>query len=199
MIGRLKESIVFLIRQKIQLICLICFCLGFVKESISVWGPTITGYLLGVDIKSSALVLLTVPFANLVGMFLAKGLIDRFKGNEMKTLIFLFGGMTAASVLLFLFQENMVAVTVILLAAVSAMPYGCNSIPLMFSKYNLVSTLAGILDFASYIGAALSSLVLGMVLTNGNWFSAALIWAVMAAAVVVLCVITGKKLKWREE
>lgn len=204
LIGRLKESIVFLIRQKIQLICLICFCLGFVKESISVWGPTITGYLLGVDIKSSALVLLTVPFANLVGMFLAKGLIDRFKGNEMKTLIFLFGGMAAASVLLFLFQENMVAVTVILLAAVSAMSYGCNSIllsfiPLMFSKYNLVSTLAGILDFASYIGAALSSLVLGMVLTNGNWFSAALIWAVMAAAAVVLCVITGKKLKRREE
>lgn len=147
---------------------------------------------------------MTVPFANLVGMFLAKGLIDRFKGNEMKTLIFLFGAMTAASVLLFLFQENMVAVTVILLAAVSAMSYGCNSIllsfiPLMFSKYNLVSTLAGILDFASYIGAALSSLVLGMVLTNGNWFSAALIWAVMAAAAVVLCVITGKKLKRREE
>lgn len=59
--------------------------------------------------------------------------------------------------------------------------------------------MAGILDFASYIGAALSSLVLGMVLTNGNWFSAALIWAVMAAAAVVLCVITGKKLKRREE
>lgn len=198
--GNLKNSIAFVIQKRLYLVCLICFCLGFVKESISVWGPTIATNLLGVDIKSSALVLLIIPFGNLCGLFFSKMLIDRLKGNVIKTLAIMFTSIALGSILLFICKENAIIVTVILLAEVSAMSYGCNSIllsyiPLAFSEYNLVSTLVGIFDFSSYTGASMSSLVVGAVLINGNWLPVVLIWLLLSVSSVVLCCIAKKKTK----
>lgn len=197
-ISSFKNTVKFMIQNKMYLFCLICFCLGFVKESISVWGPTITGELLGVDIKSSAFILLLIPIANLCGMLLSKMLIDRFKGNEIRTLVSMYGCMALGGGLLFLFKDHLIFATILLLAEISAMSYGCNSIllsfiPLAFSKYNLVSTLVGIFDFSSYIGASISSLVVGAVLINGNWTSVAFLWMLLSVLAISLCFLAKKK------
>ncbi len=199
-IGTFRKNVSFLFCHKAYMYCLICFCLGFVKESISVWSPTIIGQSMGVELSSSALLLMIIPLANLCGMFVSKILIDRFKGNELRTLILMFISMAVGSGLLFIARGHMVAVTIILLAEISAMSYGCNSIllsfiPLAFAKYNLVSTLVGILDFSSYIGASISSLVMGSVLTDGNWIHASLFWLAAAICAITLCFIAKSAVK----
>ena len=108
--------------------------------------------------------------------------------------------MAVGSGLLFIARGHMVAVTIILLAEISAMSYGCNSIllsfiPLAFAKYNLVSTLVGILDFSSYIGASISSLVMGSVLTDGNRIHASLFWLAAAICAITLCFIAKSAVK----
>lgn len=194
-----RRSLRMIIEKKIYFYMFICVCLGFVKESISVWGPSIAGQLLGVDGKSSTEALLLIPLANLGGMFLAKRLIDRFRGNETRTLVILFCCMAAGNLLLFLLSGHLVAATVLLLAEVSAMAYGCNSIllsfiPLSFAKYGIVSTAVGMFDFCSYLGAAASSAVMGAILTHGDWRFAALLWAGLAALAVGLCLLARKKI-----
>ncbi len=184
--------------KKIYFYMFVCLCLGFVKESISVWGPSIAGQLLGFDVKASTSVLLLIPLANFGGMFLAKRLIDRFHGNETKTLVILFVCMAAGNLLLFLCSGHAAAATVLLLAEVSAMAYGCNSIllsfiPLSFAKYGIVSTAVGMFDFCSYLGAAASSAVMGAILTHGDWRFAALVWAGLAVLAIGLCLLAKKK------
>ena len=185
----LRHSVRFIREKRLYYVCLICLCMSFVKESISVWGPTIIARIMGVRLNSSTLILCIIPVGNLCGTFLAKCIIDRLRGNELKTLSLLFCAIAAGAGLLYLFKERYLLFTVLLIVEVSAMCMGCNSIllsyiPLSYAKYNLVSTIVGIFDFSSYVGASLSSVLIGSVLTGGHWTDMALLW--LAAMVLAL-------------
>lgn len=194
----LKTSLGFIREKKLYYVCLICLCMSFVKESISVWGPTIIARIMGVRLNSSTLILCIIPVGNLCGTFLAKCLIDRLKGSELKTLSLLFCAIAVGAGLLYLFKEQYLLFTVLLIVEVSAMCMGCNSIllsyiPLSYAKYNLVSTVVGIFDFSSYVGASLSSVLIGSVLTGGHWTDMALLWLLSIILALYLCRVAKQK------
>ena len=178
--------------KRLWLLCLVCLCLGFIKESVSLWGPTIITGLLQVELDSSFLLLCLIPLGNLGGMVLAKVLIDRLGGRELRVLFILFSLILLGALILFLCQGALLPLTIALIVATSAMSYGCNTvllsfIPLAYARLNLVSTLAGIFDFSSYLGAALSSLVMGVALTGGDWGPVPLLWLAAAALALLFC------------
>ena len=78
---------------------------------------------------------------------------------------------------------------VIYISIISAMSYGCNTIilsliPLLHGKDNMVSTLVGIFDFSSYIGAAASSMLTGITVLLLGWNFVPVIW--LAAGLISL-------------
>ena len=110
-------------------------------------------------------------------------------------MICFFGTAAASSLLLAWVHltagERLPLLEVLLIAAISAAMNGVNSIllsfiPLSFAGENAVSTLVGLFDFSSYLGAAISSFVLGMLLTGGSWLPITFIWLGVGALAVLL-------------
>lgn len=187
----LRQTVMFIKDERLYITCLICVCLGLVKESVSLWAPTILVSVLKVEQNDSFLLVCLIPLGNLCGILLSKKLIDRFEKREMRALMILFA-ITALSAALLMVTKD-AAWTVLLIALVSAMSYGCNSvllsfIPLAYAGENLVSTLIGVFDFSSYIGAAVSSFVLGLFLSEDNWLFVPMIWGMMTVTALLLCV-----------
>lgn len=186
-----------ILEKRLWLVCLVCLCLGFIKESVSLWGPTILTSVLHVELDSSFFLLCLIPLGNLGGMILAKVLIDRLRGREFRILFFLFSVIAAGALVLYLCRDSLLFLTIGLIVETSAMSYGCNTvllsfIPMAFSRYGLVSTLAGMFDFSSYMGAALSSLIMGMTLTGADWGPVPLLWLSAGAMALVFCLAARK-------
>ena len=194
---RILPTLRLIQEKRLWLVCLVCLCLGFIKESVSLWGPTILTSVLQVELDSSIFLLCLIPLGNLSGMILAKMLIDRLRGREFRILFLLFSVIAVGALVLYLCRDNLFFLTIGLIVETSAMSYGCNTvllsfIPMAFSRYNLVSTLAGMFDFFSYIGAACSSLVMGITLTGADWGLVPMLWFSAAVLALAFCLAARK-------
>ena len=105
--------------------------------------------------------------------------------------LFLLFGIIACSAACLAFQGIPSLLYICLLAIISASSYGCNNIllgiaPLSYAKEGMVSSLVGIFDFSSYCGAAISSYVLGVFLTEENFTPVLFIWAGVSIIALLL-------------
>lgn len=96
--------------------------------------------------------------------------------------------------LMFFIPNISVVATVLLMVLVCALCNcsGCTFfgiIPLSYSKDGMVSTLAGMFDFCSYVGSAISSFVLAILLSSDNIIPLVILWGCMAIASIILAVI----------
>ena len=58
--------------------------------------------------------------------------------------------------------------------------------PLRFAGKGFVSSVSGIADFATYLGAAIASAIYGLLIDNGNYFAMFASWAVVSIASIFL-------------
>ena len=189
-------------RSHLWVTAAICICLGLVKESVNLWAPVILTQALHIDVESSFLFIVLIPLANFGGLLLARQLTRRFGRCIYRAVACFFGAAAVSSLLLagvhLLADGGLPLPEVLLIAAVSASMNGVNSIllsfiPLSFAGENAVSTLVGLFDFSSYLGAAVSSFVLGMLLTGGNWLPITLIWMAVGMLAVLLSVLQFRR------
>lgn len=172
--------------QRLWLVALTCLCMGLIKESLSLWAPLLLTEMLGIGAEDSLLLVAVIPLANLLGILTA-GRLMRRRNNVKKTLFCLFFAAFCCSVSLFALYRASALASVLAIAAVSGLMYGCNSLllsylPISFGGANIVSTLVGIFDFSSYMGAALSSVLLGFALESKNYPAVFGVWAAVLAA-----------------
>lgn len=178
------------ISGKLYRVAFICVCLGLIKESVLLWAPVILTSLLGLQVKDSFLFLLIFPLVNFMGIFFSGAIARHFSKNLKYPLFLLFGIITCSAACL-AFQGIPSPLYICLLAIISASSYGCNNIllgiaPLSYAKEGMVSSLVGIFDFSSYCGAAISSYVLGVFLTEENFTPVLFIWAGVSIIALLL-------------
>lgn len=183
----LKEA---LIHKQLWVIVLVCFGMGLMKESLSLWAPLLMTDMLHMDVQDSFLYISIIPVANFGGIILSRFLMDCMK-DVKKVLFIQFAAASICSVILFLGYKNLKVIAVLLMAIVSGMMYGSNSIllsyiPISFRKYNIVSSLVGCFDFTSYLGAAVSSLILGISISNQQYERIFFLWFLVSSAVIAL-------------
>ena len=58
--------------------------------------------------------------------------------------------------------------------------------PLRFADKGLVSSVSGIMDFATYLGAAISSAIYGVLIESGNYFGMFASWVVLSGLSILL-------------
>ena len=68
--------------------------------------------------------------------------------------------------------------------------YLVDYLPLFFSARNIVATLVGALDFSTYLGAALMSGTLGVLLVMFGWPALPVVWLALCVLSLVLA-LTG--------
>lgn len=161
-----------------------CVAQGIVKDGITLWAPTYFLETFHLDIESAANLILIIPLMNFGGMLLA-GWLNKLLGNNVAaTTSVLFAAGTAMVLGLMLIGNKNIYASAIFLGLSSAMMYGANTMllgvyPLSFSKYNLVSTAAGFLDFCSYLAAGFASLLTGFIADKFGWHYVITMWLVV--------------------
>lgn len=181
-----RELAALVRERRLWLVALVCLCMGLIKESLSLWAPVLLTEMLGIRTEDSLLLVAIIPLANLGGILVAgKGM--QHKNSVKATLLSLFLGAVCCTISLFFTYRALPILSVFAIAGVSGLMYGCNSLllsylPISFKGVNVVSTLVGMFDFSSYMGAAMSSLLLGMALESKNYLSVFGVWAVVLGA-----------------
>ncbi|MBP8855257.1 MAG: MFS transporter [Oscillospiraceae bacterium] len=170
-------------KQRLWLVALVCLCMGLIKESLSLWAPLLLTEMLHIQTETSLLLVIIIPIGNFMGILLA-GKLMRRKNDVKKTLSYLFLAAVCCSASLFITYRISPIGSVLAIAAVSGIMYGCNSLllsylPISFGGANIVSTLVGLFDFSSYMGAALSSALLGFALQSKNYLAVFGVWALV--------------------
>ncbi|MCM8901783.1 MFS transporter [Caldicoprobacter algeriensis] len=171
----------FIKEKKLWMIAIVCMCQGIIKDSISLWGPA---YLLethNIDLSSTTSYILLIPIMNFGGILLSGWLNKKFNYHHNIAIMTIFGTSVIAFLGLFLFGRFSIVMGVILLGCCSALMYGANTlllsvIPMGLTKYNKTSSVAGFLDFSSYMGAGMAGCIIGGISEHLGWNGVVIIW-----------------------
>ena len=169
-----KELLSFSVKSRLLFMVILGISIGIVKEGLTLWGPVIFTEFYSMDMERMLLVMSFMPLVNLIFILLGGLLIKKFFKNEKYTiLLFLF--ITLLPTLL-LWQSRNLYFPVIILSFYFLMAsiYTVNNqmttyLPFNFAKNGLVSAVAGSIDSAIYLGAAISGPLIGSAVESFGW------------------------------
>lgn len=172
-------------KKGVWIIAISCIIQGIIKDGIGLWGPTFLHETHNLTQKYIAIFSLTIPVLSFIGIIFSGWLNKLFKYNENRSIAFLLLGGSVTSLILLKFYHSSAVITSILLGLLAALMYGANTllltiVPLNFTKYNRVSSIAGFLDFSSYIGSVLSGIFTGYISDTFGWGTMVLSWVILA-------------------
>lgn len=197
---RFRKAIV---QDHLWVIAIVCFGMGMVKETLSLWGPLLMTNMMQMEMKDSLLYISIIPMANFIGILFSRFLMEKMCSIK-RVLITMFGIAGICSLVLLIGYEELQGIAVLLMSAVSGMMFGSNAIllsyiPISFQSYHIVSSLVGGFDFMSYMGAAVSSVILGISISNHQYSRIFLVWFIISVAVIALVGIKFHKTLGKEE
>jgi OPA family glycerol-3-phosphate transporter-like MFS transporter len=187
----------FFIRTRLWIAALVCVMEGSLKEGLTLWGPTFFSGFQKLPLDKALFLMSLVPLMNCLGLVAGGIVYRRFRYQEKNTLVFF---MTAALVMAFLLRVASDVNLILMDAAffgLLALILAANNIltafvPLGFKKERRISTVAGGLDCAVYIGAALSGPLTGLLADSSGWTGIMNGWT-GACAAAVLCALLFRK------
>lgn len=171
---------------------------GGLKDGVTSWVPSMIQQSFGVSPSFSAAVSAVLPLVNLTGAY-AAGWLDRcFFHNELKTSASLFALAIVCLAVLPLAVAHSLAVSVILLALVTASMLGINTMfinvmPVRAGRKGGAAVLSGTLNAVTYFGAAAATWGIGSAVGAFGWNAVFLLWLGMAVlALVVSLLVAGR-------
>lgn len=179
------------------LITLSVMMCGILKDGISVWLPTFMREQFALSEQKSVLAVTIIPLINMIGMYGFTTLNKRLGQDEVKTSMICFGTGVAAYLALLVFGGNLV-MTVLAFSVASAAMFGINTLflallPIRFLKKGMISSVAGVLDSASYLASAVASFGIGVLSEKYGWNMLVVVWMCVAAVGILALLLVYKK------
>lgn len=171
---------------------------GIMKENISLWMALYVMDTYGADFNKTSFYILFIPVIGFLGRNIYPFLYKLFGENENRVSTAGFVVCIVSSVLL-LFGGVPMAVAVLLLsliyAAVSVINTSIVSIyPMQYSKSGNTASVSGIMDFATYLGAGVSSFIYGIAVKNFGYLPMFTSWAVTSAIALIILIKIKKRI-----
>lgn len=184
------------LEPKILLILLPAMIHGVLKDNINLWAPSYFVQTFQTSISGTAFYVLIIPVISLVGRLIYPVIYRACHGREHLVTMLALGVSGIALMPLCVGAGSMVSVVCLSLvaAAISVVNTSILSIyPMNFKKDGLVSSVAGIMDFATYMGAGISSAIYGYVLEYSSFEIMYVSWIVLCLAGIVILVKLERK------
>jgi len=166
--GTVKE----LLKHNFVKFCLISIITGMIRTSWVSWLPKYFNEFLGYNIEQSSMTFSISTFIMAFITFIAVFIYEKFKRNINLTLIIMFSVSIVFFALVLLFNQPIINVTFMIIAIMASN----GAATMLWSVYcpslrdtGMVSGATGFLDFLSYVGAAIFSLVVGTLLKTVGW------------------------------
>ena len=165
---------------------------GVMKENISLW---MTVYIIdtyAVDLSSSAYYLMLIPAFGFLGRAVHRVFYQLFRENEHLVSVLGFA-LTVVCALMLCFGKvsalyGVLCLTVIYMAISMVNTSFLSIYPIRFHAEGNVSSVSGVIDFVTYLGAGGSALVYGYVIKPFGYETMFVSWAVLAAVACVLLI-----------
>ena len=163
---------------------------GMIKDNISLWMTVFFVDQYAIDLNASAAFVLFIPIVGFLGRIAYPALNKLYKGHEYKLASHAFILCIGASVIL-LSKAIPPVVAILCLSLIYAAISVINTVflsvfPLQYSANGNQSSVSGIMDFFTYLGAGIGSLCYGYMVSWFGYFAMFLSYAIVAAISVVI-------------
>ena len=175
---------------------------GVLKDGLDLWVQTIFTEHFGIDISTTVMISFLFPILSVLGVFISRYLLENVFHNEMITCTVLY---LVSSVALMIFaicawffvpENSLMAALIsgICIAIALALVNGINNIvltfiPMDYIKLNLTSTITGIFDSLSYLSAAISGIVAGLLSEHLGWISVIIYFLLVCIGGLILSIV----------
>ncbi len=190
-------------RSGVLLVFLCIIAMGFMRDGIESWLPTLYSEAFGRDSSESILVSVALPIFSIISLFVVR-IIHKGKvfNNEVRGAGILFAISVVLCVpLSILINIHYVACRIICLllaGIVCACMHSCNfllisCVPGRFAHSGRASTIGGFCNACTYVGAAGSMYGIAMISEHLGWCATIISWIVICAIGVVFAILAFKK------
>ncbi|MBO4217688.1 MAG: MFS transporter [Clostridia bacterium] len=164
---------------------------GVVKENVMLWAPLFFTQVYGLDIKSASVYIFISPVAALAARLVFPLFYKLCLENEKLCAAVAFVICAAASAS-FLWSGMPVwfaaaAIGIIMVCASFVNASFLAVFPASFARFGRVSSVSGIMDFASYMGAAAGSLSFGFMAAAAGYRAIMYVWGAISVLSFVIC------------
>lgn len=165
---------------------------GILKDGVTQWVPTYIYDSFDVSASFSVIVTMILPLINLSGAYLARFFAGKHPAQEVRTSLYFFGAAMTALLGLLIWGTCAAVLSALLFAVITASMMAVNTlyvnmIPLHFEKEGRVSTVSGFLNSVAYLGSAISTFTIGVLVERAGWSVTILSWVVITAAAFLVC------------
>lgn len=177
---------------------------GVLKDGVTAWVPTYISANFGLAPSFSILLTTVLPIVNLTGAYAGWAIYRRMRENIAKSNMVFFICSVAALILLLAFGRVSVILTVVLLAVITSSMMAVNTLsisiyPLRFEKDGRVSSVSGFLNAMAYIGTAISTFVVGLLVKYRGWQYTIFTWLFITVIASAICLLAAKKFRKGEK
>lgn len=163
---------------------------GVMKDNVSLWMTVYFVQKFGVNLEESALFVLFIPVIGLIGRLLYNPCYKLCGGNENRVSVMAFAVCIASAIPLTFGLVTPIIATValsLIYAAVSLINTSMLTFfPIRFLESNNVSSVSGIMDFATYFGAGIGSFAYGFVIKSVGYSPMFGSWIVISLLSIIL-------------
>lgn len=172
---------------------MICLFSGMIKDSLTLWSPSYLMEMQSLPLSLAALAGAIIPLAGGVGALCAGWLLHRLPGRQEATVVSAMAVMIGLGAVALLLTRRIESpgLAVVILGALALGSHGMNALlmtalPLSLGPTGRVSSAAGTLDFASYVGGGLSGFVAGLLQDAWGWPAVHGWWLAVALIIIAL-------------
>lgn len=174
---------------------------GMLRDGVTSWMPTYLAENFSMDNSASILLTVSLAIFSIIIFSVAGWLYRKFFTNEVTCGAVIFAVATLSAIALFaLFDFSGVIFAVLMMMLITGCMHGVNlmlitHVPKRFKKYGNISTISGAVNSCTYIGAAISTYGVAVLAETIGWRWTVGVWALIALAGTICCVIAMKPWK----
>ncbi len=176
--------------KEIALMCIPSLFHGVMKENISLWMTVYVVDTYFVDLSTSSYYILLIPVLGFIGRTIYPAVYKMCKSKENTVSAFGFVICLASALLLCFPGVGMIASVLalsLIYAAVSMINTSMLSIyPIRYVDTGNVASVSGIMDFATYLGGGIASVIYGVVIKSFGYTPMFVSWAVISVISMVV-------------
>ncbi len=191
-----------LVIPKITIFPLIFIALGIIfqgmlRDGVTSWMPTYLAEVFKFDNKVSILCTLSLAVFSIICFSVAGGVYRKFFKSEVTCAGLIFAVAAVSALFLFIFFESHAIVAIFLMAMITGCMHGVNLmlisiVPKRFKKYGNISTISGLVNACTYIGAAISTYAIALLSERIGWRNTVGVWFVIAIVGTASCIVALK-------
>ena len=173
---------------------------GMLREGITTWTPSYLVEIFNYSEETSIFFTVALAILSIVATLIVGYIYRKFINNEVMLAAFVFSlGVILLFVLYFTYDLNSI-LSISLIAIVMGCIHGVNLclisfVPKRFKKYGNISTISGVINSFTYVGAALSTYGIALLIENAGWEFTILSWLIIALIGTLMVIIPFKPWK----